>query len=179
MIPLMKGYLPPSIVGHGRMVGTPEVPTDVPLVARPTNELFITLAGTKDAMPRNGLGMCCRPTAYDDVLVERSVLWYLLQGGRLIDGAQLYLNHEAIGRGIQQAIDKGIPRSEIFMVSKIPPSQFGYNTTKKVVPTFGQELGLKYVDLVLMHAPSPFSTLLESAECKELGLTYKRCRQKT
>lgn len=178
VIPLIKGYLPPPIVGHGRMVGTPPVPDDFQPLPRPANEMFVTLQGTKDQMPMNGLGMCCRPTAYDDVLVERSVLWFLLQGGRLIDGAQLYLNHEAIGKAIQTATSKyGIPRSEIFIVTKLPPSNFGYNTTQQVVPTFLEELQLDYVDLVLMHAPAPFAKMFASKECKDLS--NKQCRQDT
>ncbi len=48
-----------------------------------------------------GLGMCCRGTAYDDESVRRSVLWYMLQGGRHIDTAALYLNHKAVGLGIK------------------------------------------------------------------------------
>jgi hypothetical protein len=60
----------------------PSAPAFIDPESRPENELF-----------QSGLGMCCRPTAYDDVLVERSVLWYLLMDGRLIDTAHIYLNH--------------------------------------------------------------------------------------
>ena len=63
---------------------TPAVPADMKPHPRPTNERFVTLAGTGDQMPANGLGMCCRASAYDDESVRRSVLWYLLQGGRQI-----------------------------------------------------------------------------------------------
>ena len=79
----------------------------------------------------SGLGMCCRPSAYDDESVRRSVLWYLLQGGRLIDTADLYLNHKAVGLGIKDAIARGIPRSEIFVATKIWSSHYG----EKFAPT--------------------------------------------
>ena len=106
VFPILKGKWPATIVGHGKMVGTPVVPDDMVPQPRPENELFVELPGGYQ-MPQNGIGMCCRPTAYDDVLVERTVLWYLLLGGRHIDTAHIYLNHEAIGKGIEKAIRRG------------------------------------------------------------------------
>jgi diketogulonate reductase-like aldo/keto reductase len=179
IIPLIKGIKPPSIVGHGLMKGTPSVPAFIDPEPRPENEMFIELAGGYQ-MPQSGLGMCCRPTAYDDVLVERSVLWYLLMGGRLIDNAHLYLNHRAVGKGINEAIHRGIPRSEIFVTTKLHPSYYGYNATKEIVPTFLEELGLEYLDLVLMHTPIRFPGIgFISEECSKLKLSKKECRQET
>jgi len=173
-VPLLHGRLPPTVVGHGKMVGTPPVPDDMIPQPRPENELFRILPGGYK-MPLSGIGMCCRYSAYDDVLVRRTVLWYLLLGGRHIDGAQLYLNHRAIGLGIQDAITRGVPREEIFFTTKIWPSYFGYNTTLETVPKFLEETGLEYIDLVLMHAPNlrlPFP-------CTQAGLSEKECRQGT
>ena len=105
-------------------------------------------------MPQIGLGMCCRPTAYDHVLVERSILWFLLMGGRLIDGAHVYLNHRAIGRGIKEAVKRGVPREEVFVTTKIAPTHFGYNTTKNLVPTFLEELdATNHFDIALLDCP--------------------------
>mmetsp|Transcript_26986 Transcript_26986/g.56250 ORF Transcript_26986/g.56250 Transcript_26986/m.56250 type:complete len:384 (-) Transcript_26986:123-1274(-) len=183
IVPLMKGVLPPTIVGHGRMSGTPPVPDDLMPKPRPKNEMFLTLpAGTgknkkKAKFPQNGLGMCCRATAYDDVLVYRTVLWYLLLGGRHIDGAHLYLNHNAIGNAIKEAIRRGIDRSEIFVTTKIAPSHYGYEKTMATVQNFlsEDELGLDYIDLVLMHAPSfPLSTA-----CGREGKDAATCRKET
>jgi hypothetical protein len=58
VIPLITGYLPPSIVGHGHMEGTPPVPADLKPSPRPINEMFLELPGGYQ-MPQNGLGMCC------------------------------------------------------------------------------------------------------------------------
>ena len=88
--------------------------------------------------------------------MERTVLWYLLSGGRLIDTAHLYLNHRAIGLGIKEAIKRGIPREEIFVTTKVQPRQFGRNTTETEVEEFLEELGLEYIDLVLIHMPRTF-----------------------
>ena len=46
------------------------------------------------------------------------VLWYLLEGGRLIDTAHIYGNHRAIGDAIREAGRRGVPRSEVFLVKK-------------------------------------------------------------
>lgn len=179
LIPLFKGYAPPILFGHGNLGAkeTPPVPADLAPKPRPEKELFATLEGSGDAMPLNGIGMCCRPTAYDDVSVERTIEWYLLLGGRHIDGAHLYLNHEAIGKGIANAMAKGIPRSEIFVTTKVYPSHYGYKTTKSVVEESLRELGLDYLDMVLMHAPVRMLPGADPSDCK--GLSPADCRKDT
>jgi diketogulonate reductase-like aldo/keto reductase len=194
LIPLLKGLLPPILIGHGKLPlgkATPPVPDDLSPQSRPTNEVMlelVTSTGTSgneedstpvNYMPQEGIGMCCRPTAYDDVSVERTILWYLLLGGRHIDGAQLYLNHIPIGRGINAAISRGVPRDEIFITTKVWPSHFGYNTTKSLIPAFLKELNVGYIDMVLLHAPVRGTSYFLPKECKELNLTYKQCRQET
>ena len=153
LIPIKEGKLPPSIVGHGKMAGTPKVPDDMMPRPRPKNESFLALPGGYK-MPQNGLGMCCRASAYDDVLVYRSVLWYLLLGGRHIDGAHIYLNHKAIGKAIAEAIRRGVKRKEIFVTTKIFPTHFGYKSATNIINTYLEDLGLDYIDLVLLHFPS-------------------------
>eukprot|EP00584_Thalassiosira_punctigera_P023025 CAMPEP_0172553752 /NCGR_PEP_ID=MMETSP1067-20121228/51537_1 /TAXON_ID=265564 ORGANISM="Thalassiosira punctigera, Strain Tpunct2005C2" /NCGR_SAMPLE_ID=MMETSP1067 /ASSEMBLY_ACC=CAM_ASM_000444 /LENGTH=376 /DNA_ID=CAMNT_0013341979 /DNA_START=68 /DNA_END=1198 /DNA_ORIENTATION=+ len=176
VVPLMKGALPPTVVGHGWMKGTPPVPDDLVPKPRPKNEIFLKLPGG-GKFPQNGLGMCCRATAYDDVLAYRTVLWYLLLGGRHIDGAHLYLNHNAIGKAIKEAVRRGVKRSEIFVTTKIAPSHYGYERAIATVQNFlsEEELGLDYIDLVIMHAPSfPLST-----PCKREGKDAAQCRKET
>jgi len=175
ILPLQQLELPPLLFGHGKMKGVPTVPDDMKPEPRPENELFLTLPGGYQ-MPQSGIGMCCRATAYDDVLVRRTILWYLLLGGRQIDTAQLYLNHRAIGLGIQDAMERGVPRSEIFVTTKVAPAYFGYNTTMATVPTFLEELRLEHIDLVLMHMPS--FPLIRN-ECSRSGTSNQKCRQET
>jgi len=174
---MQGGHLPPTIFGHGHMKGSiGPVPDDMKPQPRPANEMFLPLPGGYQ-LPQNGLGMCCRYSAYDDVLVRRTVFWYLMLGGRHIDGAHLYLNHHAIGQGIQDAMERGVPREEIFVTTKIFPYSYGYNTTKTVVPTYLEELGLQYIDLVLMHFPKAFP--LMTNECTKNGLSHAECRAET
>mmetsp|Transcript_49210 Transcript_49210/g.100481 ORF Transcript_49210/g.100481 Transcript_49210/m.100481 type:complete len:378 (-) Transcript_49210:88-1221(-) len=174
------------VVGKYTMAGsktTPPVPADVAVSPRPAQEMFVDLpSGHK--MPMLGLGLCCRPSAYDHDSVRNSVLWFLLQGGRLLDGAQLYLNHDAVGEGIKDAIARGIPRKEIFMTTKIAPGKdFGYEGTKAWVAQMLKELQLDYVDLVLIHFPRNHMGLLsEATEFKGMGLgcdSARECRAAT
>lgn len=179
IVPITAGKLPPTIVGHGRLTGgTPEVPDDMQPQPRPTAETFLTLPGTGNQLPQNGLGMCCRWTAYDHVLVYRTVLWYLLLGGRHIDTASMYLNHVPIGAAIQEAVRRGISRDEIFVTTKLPPQHFGYNTTLAQVPTYLTQLGVDYIDLILMHAPAIFP-YIQTNECERRGISKAACRQET
>ena len=124
LIPLVGGgYLPATIVGDewwASRTPVPPVPSTMSAAARPSNEVMLALpGGGGDRMPALGLGLCCRPTAYDMHSVSRSVLWFLLKGGRHLDTAHLYLNHKAVGEGIRQAIARGVPRDEIFLTTKI------------------------------------------------------------
>jgi diketogulonate reductase-like aldo/keto reductase len=176
--PLRAGQLPSTIVGHGYMSGTPPVPEDMMPRLRPSNEIFKTLPGGYQ-IPQMGIGMCCRASAYDDVLVFRIVLWYLLLGGRHIDGAHLYLNHAAIGDAIHDATTRrGIPREEIFVTTKIFPTHYGYNSTLRTVTKYLEELKLEYLDLVLMHFPVASIPLMTN-DCDREKLSPKECRLNT
>eukprot|EP00931_Biecheleriopsis_adriatica_P091585 TRINITY_DN65469_c0_g1_i1.p1 TRINITY_DN65469_c0_g1~~TRINITY_DN65469_c0_g1_i1.p1 ORF type:complete len:379 (+),score=63.67 TRINITY_DN65469_c0_g1_i1:42-1178(+) len=140
-----------KLQGIGKPATEP-VPEDLVPMPRPTSEMFFELPnGSK--MPAIGIGMCCRPTAYDPESVRRTISWYLLQGGRHIDTASMYMNHEAVGLGIKDAMARGVPREEIFVVTKLSPDDFGYHASIKRGSEMVKELGLDYVDLVLLHAP--------------------------
>ncbi|KAL3898533.1 MAG: hypothetical protein SGARI_006650 [Bacillariaceae sp.] len=73
---------------------------------------------------------------------------------------------------------RGISRDEIFVTTKIWPSHFGRNSTLEAIPTFCAELGLEYIDMVLMHAPGRFFGN-PSTECKKSGLSNSECRKET
>jgi len=159
LIPLVNGYLPASIVGDAWWEDrspTPRVPADLKPVARPAGESFLPLLGTQDQFPMLGLGLCCRATAYDHHSVSRSVLWYLLKGGRHLDAAYLYMNNEAIGHGIAEAAKHGIPRSDLFVTSKIGPRFYSGDELEVELTAHLKDLGLDYLDLLLLHHPEGF-----------------------
>lgn len=143
--------VPYLIAGLGKP-GTEPVPDDMTPMPRPAGEILYDLPGGAK-MPGNGLGTCCRPTAYNPVSVRRTVLWYLLQGGRHIDTAAVYLNHEAVGLGIKDAIERGVPRSEMFITTKMFFDNFGYQESIDEAHVMIKQLGVEYIDLVLLHTP--------------------------
>ncbi len=79
---------------------------------------------------------------------EQAVLWALEAGYRHIDTATLYANEAEIGRAIKQS---GVPRSEIFVTTKLYPSDF--NNPKVAFDQSLERLDTDYVDLYLIHAP--------------------------
>ncbi|KAJ1469436.1 NADP-dependent oxidoreductase domain-containing protein [Baffinella frigidus] len=159
LLAVLVGYIAQSPIPMGTLfwllhqpmlltfTATPPVPADMRPLPRPEGEVFRPLIGSGDEMPAAGLGTCCRATAYHDDSVYNTVLWYLLQGGRHIDTAQLYLNHRPIGRAIKEAMQRGVSRDEIFVTTKIEAGSFGTNNAKAWVPQMLEELQLDHVDL--------------------------------
>ncbi|CAE7489752.1 P100/11E [Symbiodinium natans] len=150
-----------TIQGYGKPMTQP-VPMDQPIAPRPSEELFLPLpSGAK--MPANGIGMCCRPTAYDEESVYNTILWYLLSGGRHIDTAAVYGNHVPIGKALKEAAKRGIPRSEVFLVTKVWPANYGYDGTMAAAGRMLKQLDVDYIDLVLLHAPRMISWRMVAA----------------
>ncbi|CAE7477052.1 PKHD1L1 [Symbiodinium sp. CCMP2456] len=129
----------------------------------------LPLLGQGGRMPMSGVGMCCRSSARGDA-ARQGVLDFLLQGGRHLDTAQIYGNHKEVGAGVRQAVELGVPRDQIFLTTKIWPDDFGWERTTAWVPRMLDELGLEYVDLVLLH--------MARADGKDCGAP-KQCRQET
>lgn len=70
--------------------------------------------------------------------------------GRLIDTAQGYLNSE---KDIAQAIaESGVPRKDIFIMTKLHPKYLGYDTTINAIEESLKTLNTDYIDLFLIHA---------------------------
>jgi 2,5-diketo-D-gluconate reductase A len=69
-------------------------------------------------------------------------------GYRLIDTSGDYGTQPAIGESIRES---GIPRRDIFLVTKVEETEDGYDATKDRL----RELGQDYADLVLIHRPPP------------------------
>lgn len=73
-------------------------------------------------------------------------------GYRSIDTAAAYGNEEGVGRAIAES---GIPRSELFITTKLWNDQQGYDSTLRAFDESLSKLGLDYVDLYLIHWPAP------------------------
>ena len=73
-------------------------------------------------------------------------------GYRHIDTAAAYENEEGVGKGIHAS---GVARDEIFLTTKVRNDDQGYDSTLKALDASLKRLGQDYVDLYLIHWPSP------------------------
>jgi 2,5-diketo-D-gluconate reductase A len=73
-------------------------------------------------------------------------------GYRSIDTAAVYGNEEGTGRAIAAS---GVPREELFVTTKLWNTEQGYDSTMATFEESVGKLGLDYVDLYLIHWPSP------------------------
>ena len=81
---------------------------------------------------------------------ERCVSEALAVGYRMIDTAQAYANEQGVGAAVKKS---GIPRDELFLVSKIWIANYGYEKAKKSIDESLRKLGTDYIDLMLLHQP--------------------------
>ena len=83
---------------------------------------------------------------------EDAVYHALKDGYRLIDTARYYGNEAGVGKGIQKAIREGIVnREDVFVTSKVMPSD--YSRAAQGIDDSLRDLGLDYLDLMLIHQP--------------------------
>lgn len=81
---------------------------------------------------------------------ERHVAEALSVGYRMIDTAQAYHNEDGVGRAVA---DCGISRDEIFLVTKVWISNYGYDKAKASIEESLSRLRTDYIDLILLHQP--------------------------
>lgn len=98
-------------------------------------------------MPRLGFGTSHVTGAR---VVERVVLGALELGYRSIDTATAYGNESEIGAALKHA---AVPRDELFVTTKVWPSDQGYEPTLRAFELSRSRLRLDYVDLYLIHWP--------------------------
>lgn len=121
-------------------------------------------------MPLNGIGTY----SLNGDIAYNSIRSALDSGVRLIDTAYMYGNEEEIGRAIR---DSGIPRSEIFLITKIYPSQF--DDPEKAIELALEKLDIDYIDMMLLHHPGDgdveaykvMEKYVESGKIRSIGLS--------
>ena len=83
---------------------------------------------------------------------EKSVYHALKDGFRLIDTARYYQCETGVGKGIKKAVEEGIvKREDVFVTSKIMPGD--YERAAQGINDSLRDLGLEYIDLMLIHQP--------------------------
>ncbi|WP_207401107.1 aldo/keto reductase [Actinomadura roseirufa] len=99
-------------------------------------------------MPQLGFGVFQVP----DEEAETAVRTALELGYRSIDTASAYQNEEGVGRALRAS---GVPREELFVTTKLWNSDQGYDSALRAFDASLDRLGLEYLDLYLIHWPTP------------------------
>lgn len=95
-------------------------------------------------MPINGLGTY---SLKGDVCLD-SVKTALADGVRLVDTAYMYGNEAEVGQAIRES---GVPRDEVFAITKLYPSQFA-NADAAIEEALAK-MDIGYLDMMLLHHP--------------------------
>lgn len=98
-------------------------------------------------MPLLGLGTWAAKAGGE---TRDAVTSALETGYRHIDTAKMYGNEQDVGEAVR---DSTIPRTEIFVTTKLLDSDQGYDAALEAFDRSMAELGLDYVDLYLIHWP--------------------------
>ncbi len=80
-------------------------------------------------------------------------------GYRHIDTAQAYGNERGVGEGIRTC---GIPREELFVVSKVAAEHKTYEEAKAGIDETLRKMGLDYLDMMIIHSPQPWVEVNQS-----------------
>ncbi len=97
-------------------------------------------------MPQVGYGVYqVEPEECEGLVVDAINVGY-----RMIDTAQAYLNEEAVGSAWRKS---GVSRDDLFLVSKVWPSNYGEGQTMKSIDESLRKLQTDHIDLMLLHQP--------------------------
>ena len=108
------------------------------------NQPYLEL-NSKHKIPQYGLGVY---QIKGDDATEKACLSAFEIGIRHIDTAHAYENERGVGSAVKKS---GIPREEIFITSKLWVSDYGKGVTTKAIDKMLDRLGVKYIDLLLLH----------------------------
>ncbi|CAM5584641.1 MULTISPECIES: aldo/keto reductase [Streptomyces] len=121
-------------------------------------------------MPQLGFGVWQVP----DDEAEQAVAAALEAGYRSIDTAAIYGNETGTGKAVAAS---GVPREDVFVTTKVWNSDHGYDSTLRAFDTSLEKLGLEYVDLYLIHWPTPArGTYVDTYKAFEKLLADERVR---
>lgn len=108
------------------------------------NDCYELINGVK--VPCIGFGTWKMP----EEVAQNAVKCAIEAGYRHIDTAAAYQNEEYVGSGIKKS---GVSRDEIFLVSKLPNDDHGYENTIASCENSLKRLGVDYLDSYLIHWP--------------------------
>lgn len=107
-------------------------------------QTYVTL-NDGNSIPQFGLGVYMIP---GDKNTREACLAALQMGYRHIDTAHAYQNERGVGQAVKEC---GIAREEIWITSKLWPSEYGEGKTMEGIDKMLNRLGADYLDLLLLH----------------------------
>ena len=107
-------------------------------------QTYLTL-NDGNKIPQFGMGVYMVP---DGEPTRKAVLDALKLGYRHIDTAHAYQNERSVGAAVKES---GIPREEIWITTKLWPSEYGEGKTMAAIDKMLSRLDTEYIDLLLLH----------------------------
>lgn len=95
----------------------------------------------------------------DDAKAADAVRAAIEIGYRHIDTAQAYANECGVGEGIRTS---GISREEIFVTTKVAAEHKDYKTASEGIDNSLKQMGLDYIDMMIIHSPQPWVEVNQS-----------------
>lgn len=109
------------------------------------------------AIPRLALGTWL----IDDAAVADAVKAAAAIGYRHIDTAQAYGNERGVGEGIRGC---GVSREKIFVTTKVAAEHKTYDAAAASIDASLAQMGLGYLDMVIIHSPQPWKAVNQSED---------------
>ena len=107
-------------------------------------QTYITL-NDGNKIPQFGLGVYQVPEGEETVNAVKTALE---MGVRHIDTAHAYQNERSVGKAVKES---GIPREEIWITTKLWPSEYGEGKASYAIDKMLERLDTDYIDLLLLH----------------------------
>ncbi|XP_046542343.1 putative aldo-keto reductase family 1 member C8 [Haliotis rubra] len=107
------------------------------------------------AMPLVGFGTYNKLQVNDQVMID-AMKTAIDVGFRHLDAAWYYNNETDVGQAIKEKIeDKTVTREELFITSKLWSNFMAPERVEEAVRISLNDLGVSYLDLYLVHWPTP------------------------
>ena len=107
-------------------------------------QTYITL-NDGNKIPQFGLGVF---QISGDEKTKEACLEAFKLGYRHVDTAHAYQNERGVGQAVKES---GLPREEIWITTKLWPSEYGEGKTAKAIDNMLARLQTEYIDLLLLH----------------------------
>ncbi len=102
----------------------------------------------------------------DDGVVADAVRAAVEIGYRHVDTAQAYANERGVGEGVRTC---GIPREQLFVTSKVAAEHKDYASAAASIDATLEDMGLDYLDMMIIHSPQPWAEVNQSENRYEQG----------